>query len=480
MRKINHTILASIHRARAILLALCGVVCGSAGAAELTAQQQGLLDIYKELVEINTTDSVGDTTQAARAMAARLIAAGFPAEDVQVLVHPGNARKGNLVARLRGDGAMKPILLLAHLDVVEASKEDWSPDLHPFKLTERDGYYYGRGTADDKAMASIFVANLIRYRREGVKLRRDIILALTADEEGGDYNGAGWLVANHRELLDAEFGLNEGGGGRARDGKPLFNGVQASEKVYRDFQLEIVNKGGHSSLPTKDNAIYRLTRSLDRVAAFEFPVNLNEVTRSFFERTAAIEGGDAAADMKGIVKSNGADAAAAARLSQTPAYNAMLRTTCVATLLQAGHARNALPQKATANVNCRVLPQESVGDVQRTLERVLADDQIAVTMLTQSTVAAPASPLNPVVMKPIEELTYTMWKGIPTIPMMSTGATDSSHFRANGIPMYGVSGLFGDINDVRAHGRDERVGVRQFYDAQEFLYQLVKRYAAAK
>jgi len=462
------------------ILFLALVLGTSACAAELTQQQRSLFDIYKQLVEINTTDSVGDTTAAAQAMAARLIEAGFPADDVRVLVHPGNARKGNLVARLRGDGTMKPILLLAHLDVVEARKEDWSPDLDPFRLTERGGYYYGRGTSDDKAMAAIFVANLIRYRQQGLRFKRDVILALTADEEGGDYNGAGWLVANHGGLVDAEFGLNEGGGGREREGQRLFNGVQASEKIYRDFQLEITNKGGHSSLPVRDNAIYRLAAALDRLAAFDFPINLNEVTRAFFERTAAIEGGQTALDMKAIVQSNGADAEAAGRLAQTAAYNSMMRTTCVATLMQAGHARNALPQKATANVNCRILPQESVDDVRGTLARVLADDAIAITTLSQSTVAAPASPLNPRVMKPIEELTRSMWKGVPTIPLMSTGATDSSHFRANGVPMYGVSGLFGDINDVRAHGRDERVSVKSFYEAQEFLYQLVKGYATGK
>ena len=465
---------------RGLAIALLALAA-AANAAELTPEQSKLFDIYKELVDINTTDLSGDTTRAARAMAARLTAAGLPAEDVRVLVHPGNARKGNLVARLRGDGSLKPILLLAHLDVVEARKEDWSPDLDPFTLIERDGFYYGRGTGDDKAMAAIFVANLIRYRQEGLRAKRDLILALTADEEGGDFNGADWLVNNHRDLIEAEFGLNEGGGGRARDGVALFNGVQASEKVYRDFRLEATNKGGHSSLPVKDNAIYRLARGLDRLADFDFPVNLNEVTRSFFERTAELETGANASAMRGLVASNGADAAAAAQLSQTAAYNAMLRTTCVATMLEAGHAPNALPQKAAAIVNCRVLPQESLADVQRTLVRVLADDQIRVAIEGATAVVnAPISSLNPAVMKPIEALTAKMWKNIPTIPVMSTGATDSKYFRAAGIPMYGVSGLFGDIDDVRAHGRDERVGVKQFYDAQEFLYQLVKRYATRR
>lgn len=465
-----------------LLIALCTVLFASAPLADgLTPTQRALFDIYKELVAIDTTDTpAGDNTKAARAMAARFTAAGFSPEDVKVLVPEGDARKGNLVVRLRGDGSAKPILLLAHLDVVEALKEDWSPDLDPFRLIERDGYYYGRGTADDKAMAAIFVANLIRYRAEGFRPKRDLILALTADEEIGDYNGAEWLVKDHRALIDAQFGINEGGGGRARDGDPLFQGVQASEKVYQDFLLTVTNKGGHSSLPVKENAIYRLARALDRLREHDFPVNLNEVTRGFFERTAQIEGGAMGTAMQAVVASNGADGKAAAELAQTAAYNAMLRTTCVATLLNGGHARNALPQKATANVNCRILPTESIQEVKSALERVIADDQIAVTLNGDfAAAAAPISPLDPAVMKPIERLTSRMWN-VPVVPMMSTGATDSKYFRAAGIPMYGVSGLFGDIDDVRAHGRDERVGVKQFYDAQEFLYRLVKEYASKR
>lgn len=464
-----------------VLVALALALAAQTALADaLTSEQQRLHDIYKELVEINTTDSVGDNTAAARAMAARLTAAGFPAEDVRVIVHPGNAKKGNLVARLRGDGTLKPILLLAHLDVVEANREDWSKDLDPFRFTERDGYYYGRGTADDKAMAAIFVANLVRYREERTRFKRDIIVALTADEEGGNHNGAALLASQHRALIDAEFGLNEGGGGRERAGKPLYNGVQASEKTYRDFQLEITNKGGHSSVPVKDNAIYRLSRAFDRLGSFDFPVNLNDVTRSFFMRTADLEGGDIATAMRAVVQSNGADQDAVAKLAQTAAYNSMLRTTCVATQIQAGHAPNALPQRVIANVNCRVLPQEKIEDVQATLVRVLADDQITVTMRQANLLPAPPSALDPAVMKPIEQLTAKMWKGVPVIPIMGTGATDSTHFRSAGIPMYGVSGLFGDIADVRAHGRDERVGIKQFYASQDFLYQLVKRYASGR
>ncbi|MGI9106388.1 MAG: M20/M25/M40 family metallo-hydrolase, partial [Pyrinomonadaceae bacterium] len=326
--------------------------------AQLSPHQQLLREIYQELIEINTTDSVGDNTKAAEAMRARLMNAGFPADDVRVLVHPGNARKGNLVARFRSANARrKPLLLLAHIDVVEARKEDWSDNLDPFKLTERDGYFYGRGTSDDKAMAAIFIANLIRYKREGFTPDRDIIVALTADEEGGDFNGVEFLIKNHRDLVEAELGINEGGGGRHRKGVKLFNGLQASEKVYQSFQLEVKNKGGHSSLPVRDNAIYTLAAGIDRLAKFDFPMNLNEVTRGYFERMSAIEAGQSAADMKLVARPT-PDAEAAKRLAASPYYNALMRTTCVATRLEAGHADNALPQTARATVNCRILPQE--------------------------------------------------------------------------------------------------------------------------
>ena len=456
-------------------LALLSAAASKANA-QLSPHQQLLREIHRELVEINTTDSVGNTTQAAEAMAARLKAAGFRAEDVQVLVHPGNARKGNLVARLRGTGKQRPILLLAHLDVVEARKEDWSPDLDPFKWIERDGFVYGRGSIDDKAMAAVFVANLIRYKQEGFKPDRDIILALTADEEGGNFNGAEWLLKNHRDLVDAEFGLNEGGGGRERNGKRLFNGVQASEKMSVNFQLEVQNKGGHSSLPNKDNAIYHLAAGLDRLAKFDFAINLNEVTRAYFERMATVETGQTAADMKALLQS-GPDSAANARLSNMAFYNATMRTTCVATRLEGGHANNALPQVARAVVNCRILPQESAADVQQALVRTLADEQISVKLLAPAK-PSPPSPLDAKVMQPIESVSNSLWPGLPVIPVMSTGATDSLYFRQAGIPFYGVSGLFTDIDDNRQHGKDERVGVQQLYDSQEFLYRLVKKFSS--
>ncbi|MBA3713399.1 MAG: M20/M25/M40 family metallo-hydrolase [Pyrinomonadaceae bacterium] len=446
----------------------------TAPAIKLNDHQQMLREIYQELIEINTTDSIGDNTKAAEAMAARLKAAGFSADNVKVLVHPGNARKGNLVARFRGaqQSSRKPLLLLAHIDVVEARKEDWSDGLDPFKFTERDGYYYGRGTHDDKAMAAIFVANLIRYKKEGFAPERDIILALTADEEGGDFNGVEWLLKNHRELVDAELGINEGGGGMTKKGKPILNGVQASEKVYQSFALEVKNRGGHSSLPVKDNAIYRLAAALDRLARFDFPMNLNEVTRTYFERMSKIEGGQISADMLAVTGDK-PDAAVVARLAASPYYNALMRTTCVATRLDAGHADNALPQVARAVVNCRILPQESANDVRATLAKVLADDQIMISFIKQAK-PSPPSPLKPEIMQPIERLTSSMWPGVTVVPVMGTGATDSLYFRQAGIPVYGVSGLFGEMDDNRAHGKDERIGVKEFYDGHEFLYRLVK------
>ncbi|HEX7175149.1 MAG TPA: M20/M25/M40 family metallo-hydrolase [Pyrinomonadaceae bacterium] len=475
---------AALRRTSAALLALALLAAGAvpvrAQAVQLTPHQQLLRDIYKELVEINTTDTpAGDNTRAARAMAARLRAAGFAEGDVRVVVPTANERKGNLVARLRGTGAKKPLLLLAHIDVVEALKEDWSDGLDPFKLTEREGYFYGRGTGDDKAMAAVFIANLIRYKQENFKPERDLIVALTADEEGGDFNGVEFLLKEHRALVDAEFGINEGAGGRSRQGTPLFNGVQASEKVFQSFTLEVKNKGGHSSLPDRDNAIYRLAAGLDRLSKFDFPVNLGEVTRAYFARMSKLEKGPAVADMAAVANERPDPSAAERLASKSPYYNALMRTTCVPTMLTGGHAENALPQTARATVNCRILPQESAADVERTLTRILADDQIKVAAIAQSKPSSP-SPLRAEVMQPIESLTAEMWPGVPVIPVMGTGATDSLYFRQAGVPMYGVSGLFSDIDDNRAHGRDERVGVKELYDSQEFLYRLVKALSSAK
>lgn len=424
--------------------------------------------IYKELIEINTTDSVGNTTEAAEAMAERLKAAGFPESDIQVL--GPNARKGNLVARYRGNNRRKPLLLLAHLDVVEAPREDWSVD--PFKLTEKDGYFYGRGTTDDKAMAAVWVTTFIRLWREDYKPDRDLILALTADEEAGDHNGVDWLLKNHRDLIDADFALNEGGESLTKDGNYLLNAVQPSEKVYQSFRLEVRNAGGHSSRPVKDNAIYHLAEGLTRLSKYQFPIHLTEVTAGYFQSMALLQTGQLAADMKAVTK-NPPDKGAIARLSALPYENALLRSTCVATRLEGGHADNALPQIARAVVNCRLLPGDSPVEVRSRLIRILDDPRISVTPIGDANPSDP-SPMRPDIISPIEQITSQMWPGVPVITVMSTGATDGLYLRNAGIPTYGVSGFFEDINDTRAHGRDERLGVRQFYQGMEFLYRLVK------
>jgi acetylornithine deacetylase/succinyl-diaminopimelate desuccinylase-like protein len=442
----------------------------SASAQALARHQQLAKDIYQELLEINTVTATGDTLKAAEAMAARLRAAGFPDADVRVL-SPA-PRKGNLVARLHGTGARKPILLLAHIDVVEARREDWSLD--PFKLAEKDGYFYGRGSGDNKSMAASLVANLIRYRQEDFRPDRDIIVALETDEEILDANALGiqWLLKNHRDLIDAEYALNEGGGVGLKNGKPLRNAVQTSEKVSFSYQLEVKNAGGHSSLPSKDNAIYHLAQGLARLSQYDFPVKLNETIRAFFERSSAVEEGQLASDMRAVTAEQ-PDQAAVARLSAVPGYNALLRTTCVTTLIEGGHAVNALPQVARASVNCRILPGEAVMEVQKTLVRVLADDQISVTPIG-TPVLSPASPLNPQIMREVEKLTTEFWPGIPVIPTMLAGATDGSFLRNAGIPTYGHTGLAVAIDENRAHGRDERILVKSFFEANEYLYRLVK------
>jgi len=447
-----------------LLLAAATVafVTGAPSAEDALARK-----IFEELIEINTTDSVGDNTVAAEAMARRLRDAGFPEEDVRVLgPHP---RKGNLVARLRGSGARPAILLLAHIDVVEALPSDWSFD--PFTFLEKDGYFYGRGTSDDKAMAAIWIANLIRMKRESTLPDRDLIVALTADEEGGSYNGVQWLLANHRDLIDAAYCLNEGGDGEMKDGRKLSNGVQLSEKLFQSFSLEATNAGGHSSMPPKVNAIYQLSSALVKISQHEFPVELDEITSAYFEKMSAIESGDTSRDMLSVARRS--DPEAAARLSTSPYYNAVLRTTCVATQLQGGHAENALPQTARATVNCRIFPGSDPKDVQRTLESVVQDEAVRMSPVQPASPSLP-SPLLPEVMGSIERITEEMWPGVPVVPKMSTGATDGLYLRNAGIPTYGVSGIFGDVDDVRAHGKDERVLVSSFYEGREFLDRLVR------
>ena len=454
-------------------IALVLLVFPGAARAQTRDENQKLgFAIYKELVEINTVTATGDTAAAADAMAARLLAAGFDAEDVKVF-KPA-PRKGNLVAKFRGGGSRKPILLLAHLDVVPAKREDWSTD--PFKLVEQDGYFYGRGTADDKFMAAAFVATLIRYKQEGFKPDRDIVVALETDEEILDENGLGihWLLANHRDLIDAEFALNEGGGVALKAGKPLRNTVQTSEKISISYELEVKNKGGHSSLPARDNAIYRLAAGLVHLSEFNFPVKFNETTRAYFERAAEREGPQAAADIRSALAGEPDPASPSiARLFAKPIYNAQLHTTCVATMLEGGHAVNALPQTARAKVNCRILPGESVPDVKGTLQRVLADDHITVTQIGEPILSAP-SPLKPEIMGAIEKITGEIWPGTPVVPFMSAGGTDGSALRNAGIPTYGNTGLSGEMDDVRVHGKDERVSVEAFYKGLDYHYRLIK------
>jgi len=445
------------------------------GATDLSAQQRPLTRweqqaraLLKELVEHNTTQSAGDQTAAAEAMAAHLRAAGFPAADV-VVIEAGVAKKGNLIVRYRGrNPALKPILLLSHHDVVEANPEDWS--LPPFEFIERDGNFYGRGVADDKDEGAIHLTLLLRMKAEGWVPERDIIVALTGDEEGGPHNGVKWLLAHRRDLIDAEYALNEGGGGVVIDGRRLSNAVQASEKKVLNLQLEVTNPGGHSSVPVPDNAIYHLAAALVRVGAHQFPVRLNEVTRAYFSRTAAQEEAEVGAAMRALVANPG-DARAAGVVSRNPANNSRLRTTCVATMLSGGHARNALPQRASAVVNCRLLPDENPDDVRAALAAAIGNPKVAITTLTED-VASPPSPLTPAIMAAIEQVTGELWPGLPVIPTMSTGATDGLYLRNAGIPVYGVSGLF--YENANAHGMNETVSAEAFYQGLEFMYRLVK------
>jgi acetylornithine deacetylase/succinyl-diaminopimelate desuccinylase-like protein len=454
-------------------------------------------EIFRELVETDTTHDHGSTTTAAEALARRFRAAGFPAADVQVL--GPSPRKMNLVVRLRarasagagGEGTAagrgtsaavattrKPILLLGHLDVVAAERADWSLD--PFTLTEKDGFYYGRGTLDMKSLVALWVADLLRLHRTGEPTSRDLILALTADEEDGDENGVEWLLAHGRPLIDAEFALNEGGGGEMSHGRYRANDVQCSEKGYQSFRLEVHNKGGHSSLPEPDNAIVRLSAGLVRLHAHRFPAQRNPVTRAYFQRVATFETGQLGADLRAVAlppEGRPLDPAAVARLSALPFYNARLRTTCVPTRVTAGHADNALPQLAAAIVNCRLLPGETSAHVEQVLRGVIADPQVSVKAISSMTTTAPTLPPAKL-LAIIEKVTSRFWPSVPVLPTMSAGATDGRFLRAAGIPTYGVSGLFHDVDDNRAHGRDERLAVRSFVDGQAFTYALLQALVA--
>jgi len=445
---------------------------------KLTPAQHIARDVFKELIEINTSVTTGNVTNGAAAMLKRFREAGIPDSDLFI----GGPRpdKHNVVARLRGTNpaAGKPVLLLAHLDVVEALKADWSPEFDPFTFTEKDGYYYARGIADDKAMASIFVANLLRMKQEGYRPERDIIVALTADEESGPANGVDWLVTNHPELVNAGIVINEGGGGTLRDGKPLFNSIQLAQKITTNFTLRATNRGGHSSVPRDDNAITSLADALSKVGRHKFPVKISDVTREFFARTAEVETPEMGRAMKALA-ANPSDAKAAAIVAADDRYSSMLRTTCVATLLSGGHATNALPQLAEANINCRIYPTETAEEVRSALEKVVNDTAVRVLIKTQRPPSPPAK-LTPDILEPVKQVTKELFGNIPIIPTMSTGANDSRFFLAKGVPSYGVSGIFSDPKtDARAHGRDERIRMQSYYEGQEFLYRLTKLLAAA-
>jgi acetylornithine deacetylase/succinyl-diaminopimelate desuccinylase-like protein len=464
------------HRLAIVISALLLVAVNLAAQSGKDPEAKRLeREILSQLIEINTSDSAGHTDLAARAMADRLLAAGLPAADVRVTgYHP---RYQSLVARYRGrDSATKPILLMAHLDVVDARREDWTTD--PYRFIERDGWYYGRGSSDNKAGAAMLVANFIRYKKEGYLPDRDLIIVLTADEETTG-ESIRWLVTEHRDLIDADYALNtDGGGGDYRDWKPIRFNVQAAEKVYQSFALEVRNKGGHSSRPVLDNAIYHLAGALSRIGNFTFPIHLNEVTRAFFGRGAGAEQPALAADMRLVARTG--DAAAARRLSAaSPYYNSVLHTTCVATRLFAGHADNALPQLARAMVNCRIQPDEPVDSVEARLKRVVGDTAVNFSRVAEAH-PSPPSPLRSDVMGPVEALAAKYWPSTPVVPEMSTGASDGLYTRNAGIPTYGIGAVFDDMNDSRAHGRDERVGVKEYHQAAEYWYELVKRLAGGR
>jgi acetylornithine deacetylase/succinyl-diaminopimelate desuccinylase-like protein len=432
------------------------------------AHRQLAREIFQELVEINTAGDSG-TTRAAEALARRVRAGGFSTQDIHLVgAQPG---KQNLVVRLRGRGKALPVLFVAHLDVVDASRSDWSYD--PFKLTERDGWFYGRGSSDIKDEAADLIANLIRLKSEGYVPGRDIVVALTADEEGGDDNGAAWLTQQRPELIPAAYVINtDAGGAQMQNGKRLRNPVQTSEKLYVTYQLEVTGPGGHSSLPDRHNTIYTLARGLDRLSRYDFPVRLTPTIHSFFTRLAGQIGGPVGSDLRAVTAAP-PDSGAIARLGTVPMYNSSMRTTCVATVLQAGKVENALPQRAQATVQCRLLPGDSPGQVRDTLVRVLADTAIRITQQGNRD-PAPESPLSPEVMSGVERATRSMWPGVIVLPVMDPWSSDSRHFRLAGYPVYGVSGVFYDIDDVRAHGKDERISVQSFYEGVEFMYRLMR------
>lgn len=441
--------------------------------------------IFEQLININTTDSVGSVSAASKAMQQRFLDAGFPASDLY-LGGP-NDRKENLVVRYRGTGAHPPVLIICHEDVVEARRSDWTVD--PFHFIEKDGYFYGRGTQDMKEDDAALVTTFLRLHKEGFRPDRDLILALTADEEGGKSNGVDWLLKNHPDLVHAAYAFNpDGGGVDLQKGRAISADVDASEKLYADFHLITTNPGGHSSLPVPDNAIYHLADALQRLQHYTFPFELNAITRPYFEKLSTMEHGQAAADMKAMLATP-PDASAIARLSETPEWNSTMRTTCVATRLLAGHANNALPGMAQANVNCRILPGHSREEIRQELIRVIDDPKITVNYVDDAGTVYPKAPdakalppvaLQPEVMKPLEKVVAVYWPGTPVIADMADGASDSIYTNAAGIPTYNWSAIELDSNDVRAHGRDERLRVDAYWKCVQFWHDFLRTLTSAE
>jgi acetylornithine deacetylase/succinyl-diaminopimelate desuccinylase-like protein len=468
-------------KTKTFLLTAAALSAFTAGAARAQdADETAFRGLYKELVEINTTASVGSCTAAAEAMGARLKAAGFPDSDVRVLAPAEHPKFGALVATLRGtDPKAGAILLLAHIDVVEAKREDWERD--PFKLVEENGYFYARGASDDKAMAAIFTDSLVRYKQEGFKPRRDLKLALTCGEEGGPFNSVPWLLEKYPETMKADFALNEGDDSQLDEkGQPRLLGIQVGEKVYMDYDLEVTNAGGHSSRPVKDNAIYHLANGLARLGAYDFPIALNDATKGYYEQNAKIDpDAEVAAAMRAMVKDPN-DAAAVAILARDPGRNSMMRTTCVATMVEAGHAPNALPQRAKANVNCRILPGNDPKTIRDQLQTIVADPAIKVSLAAEPDPVSPPPPLSPRIMAPATKVAAKIWPGVPFIPAMLTGATDGRFTNAAGVPTYGLSGLMAGADGDHIHGLNERIQVKALMNGRQFLYEVVKLYADGK
>lgn len=443
----------------------------------LRPDQQEFFGLYKELIETNTTVSQGSCTEAAAKMSARLKAAGMKDDQLISFSTPENPKDGGLVAVYPGTSKTeKPMLLLAHVDVVEANREDWERD--PFKLVEENGYYYARGTVDDKAQAAIWVDTLVRFAKAGVKPKRTIKLALTCGEEtSGAFNGAEYLAKNKRDLIDAAFALNEGGGGRTDGkGKVLVQTLQVGEKAYQDFTLTATNPGGHSSQPVPQNAIYDLSAALLKIGAYEFPVEFNDVTRAFFTKSGKQRGGELGQAMQAIA-TNPSDKAALAIVATDKALNSTLRTTCVATMVTAGHAQNALPQRATANVNCRMFPGRTAQETQAALTQAVANPKVAIAPKVEGKPIAKAPPLDPKIVKPVEALAAKHFPGVPVIPSMSTGATDGVYLGSVGIPTYGVPSVWTDPDGNGTHGLNERVEAKALYTARDYLYELVQTLA---